>query len=380
MARYITCGELQHHLKNYYHTTGKKVQFVEMISFLYRRNNLSAAPPEAHEIEYNENMTDEEFERLVDSLVFTVDESAISTSQVKENDIIPTAKDVFVIRHPRYTRVFPHRHNYFEINYVLKGTCDFTFNDDVHKLKEGEVCIIAPESTHDMYVGDDESVVYTIMIRKSTFDTTFFSLLSQKNLLSYFFRNILHNKSKENFLILSSSDNKWLKIIIRVLMLESYGNDDYNNGCCINWVNLFFSNLLRTYSKTQQYYNYTVGSDFHLILQYIQKNYHTITLSELAANFHYSEPHMCNLIKQNTGYNFTDLIKQLRMADAVEYLINTNLRVNEIAEKVGYNSSDHFSRVFRSSYKMSPLQYRKDHKGSETSDFRPLSMLKNQHD
>lgn len=374
MARYITYGELQNHLKSYYKDKGRKIQFTEMISFLYKRNMLSETCPESHEINYNEGMSDEEYEDLVDSLVLTVDEEAVTTVQVTENDIIPTAKDVYVIRHPRYTRTFPHKHNYFEINYVIKGSCDFTFNDEVKKLKEGEICIIAPNSTHDMYVDDDDSIVYTIMIRKSTFDTTFFSLLSQKNLLSYFFRNILQDESKENFLLLYSGNNKWLKNIIRVMMLESYRNDDYSNSCCINWVNLFFSNLLRSYSTTLQFYNYNIGSDFSLILQYIQKNYHTITLSELSAEFHYSEPHMCNLIKQNTGYNFTDLIKRLRMTDAVDYLCNTNLKINEIAEKVGYNSSDHFSRVFRTTYKVSPQQYRKDHRELGSSDFKPFSL------
>lgn len=374
MACYITYGELQNHLKQYYLDTGIKVSFTEMISFLYKRNRLSQIQPESHESDYDETMTDDEFERLVDSLILTVDEKVITTFQVKETDIIPPAKDVFVIRHPRYTRSFSHKHNYFEINYVLKGTCDFTFNDEVQTLKEGEVCIIAPNSTHDMYVGNDDSIVYTIMIRKSTFDTTFFSLLSQKNLLSYFFRNILLDESKENYLLFYSGKNKWLKIIIRALMLESYGNNEYSNNCCINWVNLFFSNLLRTYSKTLQFYNYNIGSDFSLILQYIQKNYRTISLSEVSAEFHYSEPHMCNLIKQNTGYNFTELIKRLRMADAIEFICNTTLKINEIAEKIGYNSSDHFSRVFRSTYKVSPQQYRKEHREFGKSDFKPFSL------
>lgn len=374
MSYYITCGEIQKHLKKYYEDTGKKVQFVEMISLLYKNNKLSNIYPDTDKIAYNENMTDEEFEIFVDSLVFAVDECAISTFQIKENDIIPLYRDVFVIRHPRYTSEFLHKHNYFEINYVLKGTCDFRFKDDMHKLKEGEVCIIAPNSTHDMYVYDENSVVYTIMIRQSTFDTTFFSLLSQKNLLSYFFRNILHNKSKENFLILCSDENNSLKTIIRALIVEYYRNDDYSNNCSINLVNLFFSNLLRTYSKALQFNTFTTGSDFSLILQYIQKNYHTITLSNLSENFHYSEPHMCNLIKQNTGYNFSELIKRLRMADAVEYLLNTSLRINEIAEKIGYNSSDHFSRVFRSTYKISPQKYRNEHKKSASPYFKPFSL------
>lgn len=104
-----------------------------------------------------------------------------------------------------------------------------------------------------------------------------------------------------------------------------------------------------------------MGSDFSLVLQYIQHNYQSLTLSSLAELFHYSEPHLCTLIKQNTGYTFTELIKRLRLADAVDYLLNTNLKVGEIAEQIGYNSADHFSRVFRTTYKTSPQEYRKHH-------------------
>ena len=90
-----------------------------------------------------------------------------------------------------------------------------------------------------------------------------------------------------------------------------------------------------------------------------------MTLSSLADLFHYSEPHLCTLIKQNTGLTFTELIKRLRLSDAIDYLLNTSLKVGEIAERIGYNSADHFSRVFRSAYKMSPQEYRKQHKDEE---------------
>ena len=101
------------------------------------------------------------------------------------------------------------------------------------------------------------------------------------------------------------------------------------------------------------------------MLQYIQHNYQTLSLSSLAELFHYSEPHLCTLIKQNTGLNFTELIKRLRLSDAMDYLLNTNIKISEIADRIGYNSADHFSRVFRSVYKISPQEYRKHHKNTE---------------
>ena len=103
------------------------------------------------------------------------------------------------------------------------------------------------------------------------------------------------------------------------------------------------------------------------MLQYIQHNYQSLTLSSLAELFHYSEPHLSTLIKQNTGFTFTELIKRLRLADATDYLLNTNLKIGEIAERIGYNSADHFSRIFRATYKMSPQEYRKQNQNTDTA-------------
>ena len=164
-----------------------------------------------------------------------------------------------------------------------------------------------------------------------------------------------------------------VKKYIRNMMIECSKKDMYSNTCCISYVYLMFSALLRNYSQTIQFYNHEMGSDFSLVLQYIQHNYQTLTLSSLAELFHYSEPYLCTLIKQNTGLTFTQLIKKLRLADATNYLLNTSMKVSEIAEQIGYNSADHFSRVFRSAYKMSPLEYRKQHKNEEP-EFVPFAM------
>ena len=365
MAYYITYGEFQQHMKDYFFRTGSRMQFPEMADYLYRKGLLSETPPDPMlTSEMFGDMDDDAFNKIIDQLPLELNPQIPITPKVKETDIFPNSGDVFIIRHPRYTRPTPHIHNYFEINYVASGSCTFVFEKNKRTMQEGELCIIAPSSEHDLVI-DDDSTVFCIMLRKSTFDTTFFSLLSRKDLLSYFFRTILQDDSHANYLLFFSENNKWLKQIIHNAMGESYKNDSYSNACCISWINLLFSNLLRNYSKTLQFYDYQMGADFSLVLQYIQHNYQTVTLASLAELFHYSEPHLCTLIKQNTGHTFTGLIKRLRLAEAIDYLTNTNLKIGEIAEKVGYNSADHFSRVFRSTYKMSPQEYRKQNSHTE---------------
>lgn len=371
MLAYTTYGKFQDEMNNYYQRTGSKLQFMEMINRMLTKGLMDSHPTHFRIPEDSMAMTDEEFDQLVDSLTINVMLEDPSSKEIGEEKMIPRFYDVFTIRHPRFTRRHSHTHNYFELDFVVKGEAVFYFEDAEHVLHEGEVCIVAPGSTHDFVINDDSSIVYTVCIRRSTFEATFTSLMSHQNLLSVFFRQILKEDNKSNYLMLFTGNNMECRIFLRKLLLESQNPDEYSNGCCVNLINLFFTNLLRNYSKTIAFYNYEISSDFSLVLQYIQHNYQNLTLSSLAEFFHYSEPHLCTLIKQNTGKNFTDLIKNLRLRDAVNLLINTNQKVNEIAEQIGYNSADHFSRVFRQNYGMSPAEFRKQNK--KESPFIPFA-------
>jgi len=369
MSYYITYGEFQKHLKDFFLRTGSRMQFPEMTNYLYSRGLLLETCP--YEFPANRmygEMTDKEFDNIVDSFVLTVNPDTSITPNVTEPIVIPPERDVFIIRHMRYTRPYMHCHNFFEIDFVADGKCQFFFEKEHHVLRTGELCIIAPSSLHDLLVDDDDSLVFCILIRKSTFNTTFFSLMSQKNLLSYFFRRILQRDSHPNYLLFYSDHIQWLKNLMRNAMGECYKQDEFSNNNAIHWMHLFFTELLRNYSRTIQFYDYKMGTDFSLILQYIQHNYQTLTLASLSEFFHYSQPHLSTLIKQNTGCSFTTLVRELKMADAVSFLVNTNMKIGEIADCVGYHSTDHFSRVFRSEYKMSPQEYRRRHRGQNPSD------------
>lgn len=375
MAYYITYGEFQDQMKAFFERTGRRMQFPEMCEYLYRKNLLHESIPFPEITENDSLLDDREFDRLVDRLPLNVSPyiSCRVNPPILESDMIPNTRDVFVIRHPRYTRPQIHRHNYFEVNYVVSGQGKFIFEKEERIMGEGEVCIIAPSSRHDFLIEDD-STVFTICIRPSTFDAVFFSLMSRKDLLSCFFRTILQGKEHTNYLLFFTKNSPCLKHCIHNMMIESSRSDMYSNSCCVSNVNLFFSSVLRNYSETLQFYNYQMGTDFSLVLKYIQHNYQTVSLSSLANLFHYSEPHLCTLIKQNTGCTFTDLIKRLRLSDAMDYLMNTNLKISEIADRIGYNSADHFSRVFRGTFRMSPQEYRKQNRNPEEA-FVPFSVM-----
>ena len=94
----------------------------------------------------------------------------------------------------------------------------------------------------------------------------------------------------------------------------------------------------------------------------MDKNYASITLSELADKFHYSPQYISNRIKQITGMSFSDYLLQKRMQTASDMLINTNLKIMDISKAAGYQNPEHFIRTFRKYFGSSPGAYRDQHK------------------
>ena len=93
--------------------------------------------------------------------------------------MIPPQRDIHGMRQLRYLNNGGlHIHDFFEINYVFQGTCQFFFKEELHTMHKGETCLIAPDSPHDITIADETSVVINIIIRKSTFQSAFTDLLS----------------------------------------------------------------------------------------------------------------------------------------------------------------------------------------------------------
>lgn len=94
------------------------------------------------------------------------------------------------------------------------------------------------------------------------------------------------------------------------------------------------------------------------IMNYIQANYIDITLEDVADHFKLSKPYVSKYIKDKSGMTFGDLVKKIRMKKARALLKSSNMTVENIALTVGYQNVEHFNRLFKKSYNMTPIQFR----------------------
>lgn len=94
-------------------------------------------------------------------------------------------------------------------------------------------------------------------------------------------------------------------------------------------------------------------------LKYIDDNYRKAFLSEAAKLLFCDPSWLSREIKRRTGSNYTELIRERRLSQAVFYLKNTNMKISEIVSDIGYDNVSYFYRIFFDMYKMPPKEYRR---------------------
>lgn len=92
------------------------------------------------------------------------------------------------------------------------------------------------------------------------------------------------------------------------------------------------------------------------ILQHCTAN---CSLDFLAQHFYVSKSYLCRIFKDVTGFTVIEYQNIQRIRLAYPMLLETSLKISEIAEELGYESVTYFERVFRIHTGISPLNYRK---------------------
>lgn len=93
---------------------------------------------------------------------------------------------------------------------------------------------------------------------------------------------------------------------------------------------------------------------------YLIKNFnHEITLVDIADRFFINPYYFSQLFKKRTGDTYQNFLTGLRIERAKKLLEETDLKIYEVCEMVGYTDTKHFAKVFERHTGVKPSEYRK---------------------
>jgi AraC family transcriptional regulator of arabinose operon len=163
------------------------------------------------------------------------------------------------------------------------------------------------------------------------------------------------------------SISDYSRIDDRLMLFEEIFNT-IKNGYSIknlNFANICFTHFLASFShgeefnsarRQSEYSNNIIPRVVHFMNENIENQ---LTIDELSTYCAYSPSYFYRRFVSEMGLPPMTYFMRMKMNKASILLITTSMQVNQIASKIGFTDSFHFSRVFRRHIGMSPQQFRK---------------------
>lgn len=230
-----------------------------------------------------------------------------------------------------------HLHKELEIIYVKNGKSVAYADKNSYLLNTGDIFISFPNQVH----------YYKTMQRGE-----YLVLIFSPDILYGLSAEISKSIPDKNYF--SSSENAEIKDFFDRLY---FADGEYKNIAVNGYLNVIMSLILpKLKLKTVDTEN---NSAFYNIIDFCTHNFkEELTLDLVAEKLHLSKYYISHLINKKLKQNFNEYINNLRIAEACNLLRETDIKIADISEEVGFGTIRSFNRAFKLVMSISPAEYR----------------------
>lgn len=269
-------------------------------------------------------------------------------SKLEVVNFIETLPYKCIIYEPCATR--RHYHNEITIFLLIKGHVDINIEGQNYELNEDDIILVNSHESHELISGFDS---YGILLQ---FDPSKFYISNDIR-----FSHLIDNNADLDFLYQAKST-------LYAIFKNCIENKFFNNIRTIHdLIAILFENF-RVLEVTKRKVN-KHQARIDEIAEYIEKNYsQRITLQELADKQALSVSYLSNFFEKNFGKTFLQYYNDIRIDHAVDDLLNSNLSIDEISLRNGFDDPRSFVSAFKKRYNILPSIYRKKSTKKSLSD------------
>lgn len=276
---------------------------------------------------------------------------------IMASELLEQGKHIDIVPHVRFKESPPHIHDYVEVVYMCRGKTTHIVNGNTVLLKNGELLFLHQSSEHSVLMTGEEDIAINFIILPSFFVGPLKMLGYENTPLRSFIINCLYGEIPSvGYMHFRVADAPIIQNLVENLIwslktetLSRRTSNEYTMGLLL--LNLIdCTDRLSHSSQTEEL--------IFSVLDYIERNFRTSSLSELSQSLGYSRSYLSHEIKSKTGKSFIELVHEKRLAQAQFLLKNTKLSIAQIADQVGYCNSSYFYRLFQKEFGFSPLKYR----------------------
>ena len=264
-----------------------------------------------------------------------------------------------------------HRHRVMQINYISRGKLIHQVNNARYELVRGDIFVIPPFVPHQMISIPGVEYEYTELefLPEYVLGSSIENFPSEGD-----DRSIFDFSYIEPFLVtecnvrprmnLSGTTQLRVEELLDEIYEEFHTRED-------SWLLAMKADLLKLLvivgrafhaeikdSPEMQLFNRHCDAITHAI-RYIDENFdRPITLEEVSRYALLSQSYFSYMFKTLTGKTYLEYVHELRIKKAMDLLAHSQNKIADICFLSGFNSINHFDRIFKSMVGLSPSQYR----------------------
>ena len=97
------------------------------------------------------------------------------------------------------------------------------------------------------------------------------------------------------------------------------------------------------------------------VINYLETNYYLsdININDIAKNLEVTPSYLSKLLKKETGLSFVEYLTDIRIKKSIILMMDTTIKIYDVAELVGYSNQHYFCRAFKKIKGISPPEYRR---------------------
>ncbi len=260
---------------------------------------------------------------------------------------------------------FPlHSHDYVEIVIILAGQAEHRINEKAYSVTSGDVYVLMGNQEHGFQNTTRDFRVCNVMFRPELFNFPLEKLKTMPGYQALFLLEPERRKESEfrGLLSLDSANLKEVLEKVRRLRHEMETREPGYDSAIQAYLLDIIVFLSRIYSSSSV--NSTVGLlRFSEAIAWMEENYarHS-AIADLAKRAALSERHFLRMFRKTFKTSPLEHLISLRIRHACELLKSGKFNITEIAYASGFNDSNYFSRQFRRMMGVSPRRFRKSSK------------------
>lgn len=281
--------------------------------------------------------------------------SAPKDKALRSEEAYKNVVSEFMVERARRAQAFsmekPHYHPYYEIYFLISGSCRMFIDHTIYYLSAGDIIMLPPDRLHQTVYGSGQPAErFTANFIPSYIDY-FEAQCEGEGAASIFSRHKLSVPAERQ---------SYVKKLFQEMAKETLSADCYSR---IQIKSLLFQLLtfLGRCRDLDQPAQLPAPEDAVIqeAAQYIYLHHsEPLTLEAVAQNAHMSPAWFSRKFHKTVGLKFKEYLTHIRLENAEELLLTTNLTVTEVALACGFSDGNYFGDAFKKVRGMSPREFR----------------------